>query len=105
MRSGALNRTVEWWIKETTRSSSGALNEVWVKRKTIRAYTYQKKGRQVEDNMEIFNTIMIDVKIRNQHNIKEFDRIRYMDNFYSIEFMQLDDSKRFLMLRCMRIND
>lgn len=105
MRSGALHRTVEWWVSKRVQSASGSVDEEWVKQKDIRAYIFQKKGRQTEVNQEVFNIVTIDVKVRNQHDIKEFDRIKYMGNFYSIEFMQLDNSWRFLMLRCERIND
>ena len=105
MRSGALRWTVEWWTMKTSRSSSGQVVESWGKERDIRAYIFQKKGRQMELNEEVFNAVTIELKIRKQHGIKEFDRIKYLGNFYTIEFMQMDDSRRFLMLKCDRLND
>lgn len=105
MRSGAIVRKVELWKKNVTRNSFGEQQEDWYLFKKIRAYTHMRSGRQTIDNDEVFDTIKIRLQVRNQHDIKEFDRIKYQGNMYVIDFIQLDLTTRWLTISCERLNE
>jgi len=104
-RSGSLVRRVELWKKTSTKNSFGEYTEVWSKSKDLRSYTYKKSGAQTEANDEIFDLIRLRIRVRNQHDIDEQDRIKYYGNMYQIEFIQPDESRRWLMIFCNRINE
>ena len=104
-RSGALKWFIELYKKEVLKNDYGEYTEQWVFYRNVRAYVFAKKGRQMEDNNEIFDTITIHIKIRRQIDIEEMDRIKYNDKMYQIEFIQPDDTRRWLFLTCVRINE
>jgi len=104
-RSGALKEIIEWWQKVVTKNEYGELNESWIKVKDVRAYVYHNSGRQVIDNDEVFDEIKLRLRIRKQISIKEQDRIKYNGNFYLIDFIQPDDTHRWLTLHTLRINE
>lgn len=105
MRSGALVRRVELWKKTVTKNSYGEYDEDWNKVKDLRSYTMRKSGRQTEANDEVFDLIRIRIKVRNQHDIAEMDRVKYFGNMYQIDFIQPDQSLRWLVIHCSRINE
>lgn len=105
MRSGAIRKRVELWKKTTIKNNFGEYAETWEKIKSLRSYTGRRSGRQVIENDEIFDSIRIIIQVRNQHNIKEMDRIKYYGNFYQIDFIQPDLTERWLKIHCSRINE
>jgi len=104
-RSGALQLKLEIWRKEVIKNDYGEYTETWVFHKPIRAYVYRNAGRQVIDNEEVFDLIRIRVMVRNQTDVEEMDRIKYAGHFYQIDFIQPDDTRRWLTLHCTKINE
>jgi SPP1 family predicted phage head-tail adaptor len=104
-RSGALKWYIDLYKKDVGKNQYGEYTESWVFNKKIRAYVFSKSGKQVETNNEIFDSIIINIKIRNQHDIEEMDRIKYNGKFYQIDFIQPDDTRRWLYLKCVRVNE
>ena len=104
-RSGALKWFIELYKKDVVKNDYGEYSEQWLHYKDVRAYVFSKKGRQLTDNEEIFDTITIDIKVRNQTDIEEMDRIKYNGKMYQIDFIQPDDTRRWLYLKCERLNE
>lgn len=104
MRSGALSKRVELW-KKTVENNKGERTETWSFNKNLRSFTSRKSGKQVIDSDEIFDLIKIRITVRNQHDIREQDRIKYFGNMYYIDFIQPDVTERFLTITCIRLNE
>ena len=104
-RSGMLNRVIELWRKTASKNDYGEREESWQFVRNIRAYTYRATGAQIMDNDEVFDVIHVDVTMRNQTDISENDRLKFDGYFYQIEFIQPDDTKRWLLVKCTRINE
>lgn len=106
MRSGLLNKRVELWRKTVEQDSYGAMKETWDKLKDLRSYTYRKSGKNTISNDELIDINKIQIQVRNQHDIREQDRIKYNGSMYDIYFLQPRDvQERFLMIYCKRINE
>lgn len=106
MRSGLLNKKVELWRKTVSQSSSGAMTEDWKVLKELKSYTFRKSGRATVINDEAIDINKIRIQVRNQHDIREQDRIKYNGVMYEIYFLQpVDVVERFLMIHCTRLNE
>jgi SPP1 family predicted phage head-tail adaptor len=105
MRSGMLNKVIELWKKSVTKGDYGEITEAWAFNRNIRAYVHKTSGSQTIENDEVFDFIRLDVSIRNQTNIAEVDRLKINGSMYLIEFIQPDDTDRWLLIRCARINE
>lgn len=105
MRSGAIVKKVELWKKDVSKNNFGEYAEEWKFVKKMNSYTDRRSGRQTVVNDEIFDSISVRIKVRNQHDIREMDRVKYFNNMYEIDFIQPDLSERWLTLHCSRINE
>ena len=104
-RSGMLNRRIELWRKTSTKNEYGEYDESWALLSTVRAYVHRNTGVQTVDNDEVFNTTKLNLSLRKQLNITDMDRFKVEGNLYQIEFIQSDDTYRWLTIRCTRINE
>ena len=105
MRSGAIRKRVELWKKNTSKNKYGEYVETWVYEKPLRAYKGHVRGFQTIQNDEVFDINWIKIFVRNQHDIREQDRIIVNGIKYTIEHIKPDDTERWLHITCKRIND
>ena len=104
-RSGALKHTLELWRKTVAKNSYGENQETWELYKQIRAYVHRRSGSEEVTNDEVFDVIRLNITVRNQVDVQEMDRIKYFGKMYIIEFIQPDDTGRWLNLRCTKLNE
>jgi len=104
-RSGMLNRRIELWRKVVTKNEYGEYQEDWLFHKYIRAYVFRNTGAQIVDNEEVFDIIRLRLQVRNQSDIIEMDRLKVYDRLYQVDFIQPDDTRRWLNIHCTRINE
>jgi len=105
MRNGALRDIIEQWRKNTVKNDYGELTEQWVKLRDLRVYVHRKYGDTITDNDEVFNTVTVTISLRNQADIIENDRLLIDNDFYYIDFIQPDDTNRWLTVRCTKLNE
>jgi head-tail adaptor len=104
-RSGSLNRRVELWRKLVSKNTYGEYTESWSFNRYIRSYNHAHLGSQGIDNNEVFDSIRLRLTVRNQTSIVENDRLKVDGKMFIIDFIQPDDTRRWLHIRCSRINE
>lgn len=104
MRSGGMRHIVEIWTSTKTSNEYGERTESWSKVKSTRAQVTKQNGSTSLSNSEVFNSMTIKVEVWNHHNLTETNRIKWKDNFYSIDFIEPSYDDRKQILNCNRIN-
>jgi len=104
-RSGILNDNLRLYRKSVTKNEFGEYTEEWLFHKYVRAYVHHNSGAQIVTNDEVFDIIKLKISVRNQTDVVETDRFEVNDAMYLIEFIQPDHTKRWLIIRCTRINE
>ena len=104
-RSGILKDKLQIWRKNVIKNEFGEYNEEWYLYYTIRAYIKKKSGREILTNDEVFDTVNLIIQIRNQIDITDMDNVKYKDKMYKVEFIQEDDTGRFLTIKASKINE
>jgi len=71
----------------------------------MRADVKRKKGDEIVDNNEVFDAVDLVVTVRNQHDIKEMDRLKIDGQMYIIKFINTAHRSLWKVIECRRLNE
>ena len=105
MRSGDLKDTIEIYMQQTTRTSSGASKTEYVFRCKCRAQARYSSGSRMINNDEIFYNVDRDFIVRSYIPIELTDQIHFDGSIWQV--LSIDHNKEYnnIYIKTTRVNE
>lgn len=108
MKAGRLKERLEILDLQTSGSDFSSKRPVYVARPNpIRAELKKQTGRQEVQAAEIFASYSAEFNIREEHQLKEGDRVRHLCSgglLYKVENVLWNRERRMKTLQCTKVN-